>query len=158
MTRQELHALRWQARLLGLLFTATLLSAGVVLWQRAWFEKFVREKYEHPEAPFSLSSISEAGGTQLDGYYEHWMTQTWASEDLPRALVEAAPAQMIARAERTLVCGSRDQKLRAALFLDLANGKDATGIIARHRHLAQRRHDVELAERLGRPLDRWRTP
>ena len=159
MNKQELRTLRGQLLLLGGLFASCMVAAALMASQRGFFEKFIKEKYQ--ELPASLKTMADnAVNGRLDkeaftrlspaqrlALYDDWMLRPEPPPaQTPRALVTADPDLYFARAERTLVCGSSGQKLRALKFLKLARSKDAIPMLKRVHEWAVKRRTLRLAE------------
>jgi hypothetical protein len=162
MPKHVLRTLRGQLLLLAGLFALCVLAAVVIASQRAVFEQFIAERYQPLPAELQLLTEAVATGSidqevfatlspaQRLALYDTWMTHPAPPPpETPRALVAADPAPYLARAERSLVTGRLEQKLRAVMFLELAGSRQALPILRKAHHWAARRHMPELATRIA---------
>lgn len=167
MHKDELRTLRGQLLLLGGLFAGCIVAAVIMASQRGFFEQFIAEQYT--ALPANLQPLVEAAATgaidreafaklspaQRLALYDEWMTHTDPSPaGTPRALVAADPTLYLARAERSLVCGRAEQKLRALAFLELAGSEDAIPVLRKASRWAARRQRPELATQIATTLER----
>jgi len=167
MNKQELRTLRGQVLLMSGLFASCIVAAILMASQREFFEKFIAEKYA--ALPASLKPLADAAAagiidqetfvklspSQHLALYDDWMTRPDPPPaGTPRALVAADPTLYLARAERSLVCGRADQRMRALTFLELAGSKKAIPILRKAGHWAARRKMPEIAARIVATLER----
>lgn len=167
MNKQELQTLRGQLLLMGALFAGCIVAAIVMASQREFFEKFVEEKYV--ALPASLKPLADAAAegtidkkafanlsdSERLALYDYWMTHSDPTlAGMPRALVAADPPLYLTRAERSLVCGRVEQKLKALTFLELAGSRDAIPILQKVSQWAARRQIPEIAAKIAETIDR----
>lgn len=162
MHKYLFRTLRSQMWLLSSLFAVCIVAAVVMASQHTLFEQWVAERYQ--PLPSRLESLAEAAvagsldqaiftslsTADLLALYDVWMTHsTPLPSKMPAALVDADAALYLARAERTLVTGGMEQKLRAVTFLELAGSPQALTILHKIGHWAALRRLPELAARIA---------
>lgn len=164
MSRAYLKTPAGQLALLGGTFAAALVLACAIATQRGFFERYVRETYAPPaervraigralEGADANRRLAELGPADREALYEAWMQddEGWPAV-APARLVGADPDLFLARARRTLVCGSGAQRRRAARFLIESGHAAAREAVAEALGRARRQHDGELAEALQQTL------
>jgi hypothetical protein len=167
MNKQELRNLKGQLLLLGVMFAGSVLPAVFIASERRFFEKFIEEKYV--ALPETLKPLADAVAEgKLDEVafnklsradqlilYDAWMT--WPEQPparTPAALLAADSGLYLARAERTIVCGRDDQKMRALKFLELAGSRAAIPILRKARQWSIKRRTFELTAKITETLER----
>jgi hypothetical protein len=167
MNSRELRRLRVQLVLTLGLLAGCVGAAIFTAANRWWFEKWLVEKYAPLPAQLRAVADSAAQGN-LNGeafarlsneqrilLYDDWMSRGESPLDIaPKALLSAAPDLYIARVERTLVCGSAEQRERGLAFLDSCPRAEALPMLEKARDWAVRRNLPELAERIGQSMRR----
>lgn len=170
MTSQELRTLRFQLLLMGGLIGGCIVAAAVTASQRTFFERFLKEKYQ--PIPASLSDVAdEAAEGRVDAkkfreldrlqrlaLYDDWMMQTAPSSDEPGALLAADCELYLGRVERTLVCGSAEQRARALEFLEKARCCEARDMLQHAADWAKRGNQPELAAQIAETIQRLPPP
>lgn len=167
MNKQELRTLRGQLLLFGAMFAASVVLAIVIASQRAFFEKFIEEKYAAtPEHLKPLANAAAEGKLDREAFnklsqadrlilYDDWMARAWPPPlRTPAALVAADSGLYLARAERTIVSGREDQKMRALKFLELAGAHDAVPILRKARRWSIKRGTSEMTAKITETLER----
>ena len=151
MDRKELRKFKMQLAMLGGLVILATVAALVISTQRGFARKFVKEKYA--AVPKSLKSEIESIKTKsalTESYkklkekdrlllYDAWMTDQLESDEFPRLILKEDFQIFSRRAERTLVCGSTQQRDRALEFFRLGNHPDTIPILEKARRWAGRR-------------------
>lgn len=166
MTRSELRQLRFQSLAMAALLLMGGSAAAIIGMNRSFFEGFIKETYAS-DLPLRMHRVVEraAGGSieprdvsdleaaEKLGLYDYWMS-SHADElrALPRALVGADADLILARTRRTLASGSREQKVLAVTFLELAGDGRAIHVLRRVGQQAERRGDVELQRRVDEAI------
>lgn len=129
-----LRTLRGQGALFGV---TALLAVGLAVFlstQTAFFARYVREK--PPEASMEDGRVAAAlqtGPQELtnerrEGIYSLWLSGT---EPTPTAVEHLGRAWFLARAERTLLAGTVEQRRRAVVMLRTGTPEDAEAVVAR---------------------------
>ena len=168
MNKEELRTLKGQLLLLGAMFAGSVVLAAVMAWQRPFFEKFIAEKYGVlPAAMKTLADgAADSGKIDVEAFskltpeerlllYDDWMTRPDPPpQRTPAALVAADPVLYLARAERSLVGGSDDQKTRALKFLELAGSRDAVPLLQKARRWSIKRRTLDLTAKIEQVLER----
>ena len=149
------------------MFAGSVLLAVFIATQRGFFEKFIEEKYV--ALPASLKPLADAAAegkidreafnklsqTERLFLYDDWMARP---EPLPThtpgALVTADSGLYLARAERTIVSGHDDQKVRALKFLELAGAKEAVPVLEKARQWSIKRRTAEMTAKITETLER----
>lgn len=167
MNKQELRTLKGQLLLLGAMLAASILLAIFIAMQRGFFEKFVEEKYA--ALPANMKPLADAaaeGKIDREAFdklsqaerlllYDDWMTRPeQSSSRTPSALVAADSALYLSRAERTIVGGREDQKLRALKFIELAGSKMALPLLQKARQWSINRRTTQLTTKITETLER----
>ncbi|MDT4895628.1 MAG: hypothetical protein QOH25_705 [Acidobacteriota bacterium] len=167
MNKQELRTLKGQLLLLGMMFAGSVVLAVFVALQRGFFEKFIEEKYA--QLPANLKPLADAAAEgKLDGeafnklsqaerliLYDDWMTRPSPPPvHTPSLLVAVDSRLYLARAERTIVSGSVEQKMRALKFLELAGSRDAIPILRKARQWSIKRRTIEMTAKITETLER----
>lgn len=165
MNKQELRTVKGQLLLLGAMFAGSIVLAVFIATQRGFFEKFIEEKYG--QLPASMKPLADAAAEgKIDGeafkklsqaerllLYDDWMARPDPPPArTPEVLVAADSALYLARAERTLVGGSEDQKLRALKFIELARSKLAVPLLQKARQWSIKRRTIQLTARITETL------
>ena len=157
MARMDLRTPAGMLALIGVTFLAAVGLAVGAVWQRPWFEKFVREKYgpvsatasnlgvildDSPEKSELVRALPPA---ERDSLYEGWVQAGagWPAA-APAAMTRADPDFFLARAWRTWICGSDDQKKRALVFLENCGNRRALGLLERACRQANARRAASL--------------
>jgi hypothetical protein len=87
--------------------------------------------------------------------YDDWMVRPGQPPArTPAALLAAASGLYLARAERTIVCGRDDQKMRALKFLELAGSRAAIPILRKARQWSIKRSTLALTAKITETLER----
>jgi DNA-binding transcriptional regulator YbjK len=149
---------RGQLQLIAATFVAAVLLASVAAWQRPYFESLVREKYSPIlDETRTLATAVEAGSVgaasvdgRVDALYELWVQTPDVSSysKLPGLVAQASPVRVAVRIERTLVGGSKAQRLRAAAFLCAARHPELAAALELGERSAASKGDIELLEAL----------
>lgn len=167
MNKQELRTLKGQLLLLGLMLLGSVLLAVVIATQRGFFEKFIEEKYTAlPEELKPFADAAAEGKLDREAFnklsqaerlilYDNWMARPFdAPARTPSELVAADPSLYLRRAERTIINGRDDQKLRALKFLDLAGNKEAVPLLHKARQWSIKRRTHDLTAKITETLER----
>jgi hypothetical protein len=168
MNKEELKTLRGQLLLLGAMFAASVVLAAVLATERPFFEKFVAEKYGVLPAGMKTLADGAADSGKIDAeafsrltmeerllLYDDWMTRPGPPPPrTPAALVAADPTLYLARAERSLVGGSDQQKVRALEFLELAGARDAIPLLRKARQWSIKRRTSDLTAKIEDVIER----
>ena len=165
ITNRELRTLRWQLLLTGGLFTGSLVLAIVIAVNRPYAESFIQEgfKLDGEELPKKLQQAADEAATgELAASWskqlkpEDWrlLYEDWMLASEPRRSAAAAFSARNAEffteaAERTVVCGSDEQKRRAARFLEWSNSQAAIPVLQRLQRWTAKRNQRELSEQLA---------
>ena len=166
ISNRELRTLKWQLLLTGGLFLGCIVLAILIAANRNYLETFVKEKYKtsYDNMPRAAQDmIDQAANGQvaeetqkklsrqhLRYAYEDWMMRSEpARPRTPAALVSLNAAFFLEAAERTMVCGSREQRRRSLDFFRLAGSSDAEPRLRRLQRWAARRNLGELAEQIS---------
>jgi hypothetical protein len=167
MNKQELRMLKGQILLLTGMFAGSVVLAVFIATQRGFFEKLIEEKYA--VLPASMKPLADAaveGRIDREAFnklsqterlllYDDWMMRPDPLPmHMPSALVTADSGLYLARAERTLVGGSEDQKLRALKFLELAGSKEAVPLLQKARQWSIKRWTALLTAKITETLER----
>jgi len=148
------------------LFAGCIVAAAVMASQRGFFEKHLKEKYA--PLPADIQDVADAAAAdevdpvrfeqlsdqQRLALYDDWMTRDVPPANTPRALMAADGELYLARAERTLVCGSAVQRKRALSFLELAGSRDAIARLQKLSRWAARRSLSELVAAIAQTIHR----
>jgi hypothetical protein len=160
---------RRQLEVLMLSYVVAAALALCVNWNRWFFEPRVGEVYPSAAAGTLAVMESLARGddgqdavrklTREDGLglYDCWMQDPREILALPRALVILDEELFLARAERSFVTGSPEQKKRAVDFLAATGSSRTEAILERARSYSRRRQERELQEHVERTLGRLRS-
>lgn len=167
MNKQELRTLKGQLILLGVMLAGSVALAIFIATQRGFFEKFIEEKYTQlPAALKPLADAAAEGRLDREAFnklsqaerlilYDDWMTRVGEPPArTPSELVAADSGLYLARAERTLVSGRDDQKMRALKFLELAASKEAVPILRKARQWSIKRRTNDLTAKITETLER----
>lgn len=167
MNKQELRTLKGQLLLLGVMFAGSVALAVFIAMQRGFFEKFIEEKYV--ALPANLKPLADAAAEgKLDGeafnklssaerliLYDDWMTRPEPPPSrTPSLLVAADSGLYLERAERTIINGRAEQKMRALNFLELAGSREAVPILRKARQWSIKRKTVEMTAKITETLER----
>ena len=167
MNKQDMRTLKGQLLLLGVMLAGSVVLAVVIATQRGFFEKFIEEKYV--ALPATLKPFADAAAEgKLDReafnklspaerliLYDDWMARpTEPPARTPFELVAADANLYLARAERTLISGRDDQKIRALKFLELAGTRAAVPILRKARQWSMKRRTIELTAKITETLER----
>lgn len=150
--------------MIGAMFAGSLALAAFIAAERGFFEKFVEEKYT--ALPASLKPLADAAAeNRIDKeafarlsreerliLYDDWMARAETLERTPASLVQADAALYLARAERSIVAGRAEQKMRAVKFLELAGSRDALPILRKARAWSVRRGETNLTAKIDETL------
>jgi hypothetical protein len=167
MNKRELRTLKGQILLLCAIFAASTALAIFIASERAFFEKFVEEKYgAMTENLRPLADAAAEGRLEQEAFnklsqadrlilYDDWMTRPEPPpERTPHALVAADSGLYLARAERTIVTGRDEQKLRALKFLELAGAREAAPILRKAQRWSIKRGTFYLTAKIAETLQR----
>jgi hypothetical protein len=167
MNKQELRTLKGQLLLLGAMLAGSVVLAITIATQRGFFEKFIEEKYTAlPAALKPLADAAAEGKLDQEAFnklsqaerlilYDDWMARPDPPPArTPLALVAADAQLYLARAERTIVSGRNEQKMRALRFLELAAAKDAVPLLRKARQWSVKRRTTELTAKITETLER----
>ena len=110
-------------------------------------------------SPKKGSKIDPAAFKKLEdphklALYDVWITDENLDERLPAVLTEAAPELFLQRAERTLVCGTQEQRLRGLKFLEWSRSDKAFARIDYAKTWAERRQLHDLLPEIDATLER----
>jgi hypothetical protein len=167
MNKQELRDLKGQLFLLAAMLAGSVALAVFIASERRFFEKFVEEKYV--ALPETLKPLADAAAegkldeaafnklSQADQLilYDDWMARPdEPPARTPAALLAADSGLYLARAERTLVCGRDDQKMRALKFLEMGGSREAVSILRKARRWSIRRRTLALTAKITETLER----
>jgi hypothetical protein len=162
-----LRTLKGQLLLLGAMFAGSVVLAVFIAMQRGFFEKYILEKYD--PLPASLKPLADAaaeGKLDVEAFnklsqaerlilYDDWMTRPAPPPTrTPSVLVAADSGLYLARAERTIVNGREEQKLRALQFLELAASRDAIPILRKARQWSIKRKTAEMTAKITETIER----
>ncbi len=164
MSKRNRHGLKFQLLLVLKLFVACAIGAGYLVYHRNWVEGFMKESYFAP--PDSLQPVIEAikmrqpiqelyqqvPETQRSSLYDFWIATEPKLRELPRQLVSIDADRFVRRVERTLVCGSQEQRLKALEFVQLGGDTSAIPILEKAQAWAQRRRLNELANEIEKTI------
>jgi hypothetical protein len=169
MNKDDLRTLGIQSLLIGGLVAGCVVLAAVIATQRPFVEKYIQEEYQALPARLKPIADAAAAGTVRDEemaelsdadcllLYDHWMNrEAPGSHAYAKVLVAARPALYLARAERTLVCGSPGQRARALAFLEQSDAPDAAGILEKAAEWSARRKLPGVAAEIRGALGRLR--
>ncbi len=168
--REGLRSPRAHAWLFAGTLLAALVAAGGMASQRAFFERFVRERVVEPEpalaaliervrrgdasADDELRGVAREAGAALYGAFlsgdPHQHDDDDGDARLARLLVEADAASVAMRVERTLVAGSALQRLRAVELVLFAPDPAFGPVINRALERGRHRSTERLLARLER--------
>jgi hypothetical protein len=169
MTGAESRTLRVQVLLLLLVLAGSVALAVALVTQRALIERHLGETYA--PLPANLKTVADAAAAgdlaatefsrlpaaERELLYDEWMAHAEpASAHTPRVLGAADPDLYLARAERTLVCGRDEQRLRALRFLELANMPKSAAVLARALAWSKKRKLAALSVNIGETMQRIR--
>ena len=167
MNKQELRTLKGQLLLLCAMLAGSVLLAVIIATQRGFFEKFIEEKYAAlPAALKPFADAAAEGRLDREAFnklsqaerlilYDDWMARALEPPArTPAELVAADATLYLARAERTLISGREDQKMRALKFFELAGAKDALPILRKARQWSIKRRTLELTAKITETLER----
>ena len=166
MKKPNYHGLKFQVLLVLKLFVACIVAAIGLVSYRDWVEGFMKER--PVPVPSSLQTAINAIEVQkpIQKLYEEippqdrvilydvWMGTEPIQRTLPQELCTLDPQLFIGRAERTLVCGSKDQRMRALQFIELGNHRDAIPVLVKASAWARRRTFVDFADEIDATLKR----
>jgi hypothetical protein len=167
MNKQELHSLKGQLLLLGVMFAASIALAVFISSERRFFERFIEETYV--ATPETLKPLADAAAegkldeaafnklSQADRLilYDDWMARREQQpERTPSVLFAADSGLYLARAERTIVCGRDDQKMRALKFLELAGSRASIPTLRKAREWSVKRKTFALTAKITETLER----
>ena len=164
--RRSRHGLRFQMLLVLKLFVVCIVAAGYLVYQRSWVESFMKEQYSPP--PPNLQSVinaviiqqpinklyAEIPDPERVYLFDYWMATEPVQTHLPRQLLELDTSLFLTRAERSLISGSPEQRLKALKFIDLGDQPSAIPILEKAQRWAQRRTFDELAEEIGSVIEK----
>ena len=165
MTNAEMRTLRFQIQLTVSLFAVSVAIAVGIVCCRGLFERCLFEKHEasYDSLPKKLRQIVDLlrqGEPAADALRKlaaddhEKIYQCCLAEEAPvqakmaRSLCLANADFYVARAERTVVAGSGEQKLRAVEFLECSQCPGACRTVAELGQWARRRQQTELSQRL----------
>jgi hypothetical protein len=167
MNKRELRTLKGQILLLAGMLAGSVVLAVFIATQRAFFEKFIEEKYAAlpanmkpladaaTEGKLDREAFNKLSQTERLLLYDDWMTRPDPPPmPMPAALVAADSPLYLARAERTLAGGREDQKLRALKFLELAGSKEAIPLLQKARQWSIKRRTILLTAKITETLER----
>ncbi|MEL6109463.1 MAG: hypothetical protein AAFU85_25930 [Planctomycetota bacterium] len=165
MMKGKRHGLLFQLLLVLKLFVACIVAAGCLVFYRGWVEGFMDEDYQSP--PQSLQATIDAVKLRQPiqkAYdevpkedrvylYDYWMATEPINSQLPGELLRLDPNVFLARAERTLVSGSPEQRVKALRFFELGDHPGAIAVLEKAEAWARRRKLQELAGQIEAVLD-----
>ena len=167
MNKRELRTLKGQTLLLGAMFFASAVLALFLAAQRGFFEKLIEERYvEIPSHLKPLADAAEQGRLDRAAFeklsradrlilYDDWMRRPDPPPArTPSALVASDSGLYLARAERTIVSGRVDQKMRALSFLELAGSTAAIPLLRKALQWSIKRQTAEITAKITETLDR----
>jgi len=168
MNKRELRTLKGQLLLLGAMFAGSVALAVLIAAERPFFEKFIEEKYGQLPANIKTMADGAAESGKIDAeafgrltaeerllLYDDWMTRPDPPPPrTPAALVAADQGLYLARAERSLVGGSVNQKTRALKFLELAGAREAIPLLRKARLWSIKRRTPDLTAKITEALER----
>lgn len=167
MNKQDLRTLKGQLLLLGAMLVGSVLLAIVIATQRGFFEKFIEEKYlALPEELKPMADAAAQGRIDREAFnklsqaerlilYDDWMARPGEPPGrTPSELVAADAPLYLRRAERTLINGRDDQKMRALKFMELAGAKEALPLLRKARQWSLKRRTHDLTAKITETLER----
>lgn len=158
MNNAEMRKFQGQLYLIGFLIVITAVVSLLVSWNRKRFEQFVKEKYKTVPASLQNEISRIKNGQTLSGEYEKlpetqrellydaWMTQPDISSALPSEIMSVDYELFSQRVERTLICGSDEQRERALQFLVSARDGRTIEMLRSVQNWAERRKMSKLVE------------
>jgi hypothetical protein len=165
MTKAEMRTLRFQLQLTGLLFAVSVAIAVSIVCCRGLFERWLFEKHaaSYDSLPKRLQETVDLlrqgkpaaeALRKLTASDQETIYQCSLAEEadtrakMARALCQAKADFYVPRAERTVVVGSGDQRLRAVEFLEGSQCPRACQAVGELGQWARRRQRPELSQRL----------
>ena len=179
ISKRELRTLKWQLLLVGGLFMGCIVLAILMAANRNYLETFIKEKYDTPYAELpsaAREAADQAAGGGIDEdvqaklnrqdlrlVYEDWISRSDPERPrAPAAFVAINPRFFLDAAERTMICGNREQRQRSLEFFRLASAheafaREAEPRLERLQRWAAKRNWKELAEQI-RSVIQQQTP
>jgi hypothetical protein len=165
MTNAEMRTLRFQLQLTALLFAISVAIAVSIVCCRGLFERWLFEKHEakYESLPKKLqetvdllrqrkpakAALQKLSASQHETIYQCCLAEKAAVRaKMAQSLCQANADFYVARAERTVVVGNAEQKLRAVEFLECSQCPGACRAVGELGQWARRRQRPELVERL----------
>lgn len=165
MTKAEMRTLRFQLQLTGLLFAVSVAIAVSIVCCRGLFERWLFEKHaaSYDSLPKRLQetfdhlrrgepaadALRKLTASDQEMIYQCCLAEEAdARAKMARALCQAHADFYVTRAERTIVVGNGDQKLRAVEFLEASQCPRACQTTGELSQWARRRQRPELSQRL----------
>ena len=165
MMKGKRHGLTFQLLLVLKLFLACIVAAACLVYFRGWVEGFMKESYLPPPASLQgainavnigapiQKSYEEAPEEDRVRLFDYWMVTEPIHSQLPGELLRLDTELFLARAERTLVSGSPEQRSRALRFLELGDHPAAIPVLQKAKAWAERRALSEFAREIETVLD-----
>ena len=164
MKGTNFHGLPFQLLLVLKLFLACFAAAFLILFNRPWVESFMHENYLPPTKSLQLAiATCKMGKPIQDEYqnipleersllYDDWMLSDKLGLATPGILLSTDFSLFSRRAERTIICGSPEQRIKALLFFELSGDKNTIPILTMAQKWAQRRKLIELADEIDKTI------
>lgn len=168
MRKTDLSGLKFQLFLVSILF---LICSGLSLFivmNRPWVEGYLKESYGIVSEDLqSLFDTTRMGGTIADAYkqippkdrlmlYDAWMQEAVDNNQSPRILMQTDFELFSRRAERTLICGSTDQRKKALRFFAYGQDRRCLPILDQAKNWARRRKLHELEAEIRQTIQELR--
>ena len=165
MTKAEMRTLRFQLQLTGLLFAVSVACAVTIVCCRGLFERWLFEKHaaSYDSLPKRLQEtvdllrrgepaaevLRKMTASDQESIYQFCLAENAdIRATMAHSLCQARPEFFVARAERTVVVGSNDQKLRAVEFLECSQCSSACQTVGELGKWARLRQRPELSQML----------
>ena len=164
MNRPEIRQLRGQMAMIFGLMLVCIVAATVVSAKREFAAKFIVEKYQ--PLPVNLQSdvallkkelrvtdeFADLPANERVLVYDYWMILEEPEVGWPKVLLDVDFELFNRRAERTLVCGSSEQRIRALRFLQLAANHKALATLEKAAGWARRRQLSDFAKQIDETI------
>lgn len=156
--RMRLDTPSGQMLLMAVTLGGAVVLAIIMATQRDFFEQYIRERYPAPpvnvmallqgleNGSMDASRVARLAPLEQSALYDAWMGRepSPAESVVPAAMMTHAPQVTLARLERTLVAGSKEQRFKAVDFARRTRTTPVVEVLQRARsHVARMRwHDV----------------
>lgn len=164
MNLKRFRTARMQMLLITGVLGVALVMAVFLATQRAFFERYAKDKFT--PLPAHLNSVWESLGkgdyskeklkklsdADLEALYEKWMSEDLnpivALQNVPMLLVEANAETIMKRIEVTLIVGNKEQRLKACEFLKYSRSKLARTLLESAWNRSKRRGEEQVAKKI----------